>query len=87
MVDLGGARTGLAIVLLQSEQLRGAIMIYRQEVRSFTELCRTSRHRAVIAMGNVRLLDELRQRTDEEQVEDLGQVGRLKRFSRRSSSN
>ena len=95
--DVEPIRTVLGVPILKGDDLLGVMMIYHLEVRPFTDnqiaLVETFADQAAIAIENVRLLEELRERTEEveklnqqlerrvaDQVGEIERMGRLRRF-------
>src|ERR1700736_5711501 len=84
LVERASARTFLAVPMLKEDEVLGVIAIYRQEVRAFTDkqvaVVVNFANQAVIAIENIRLLNELRERTDDlarsvGELRALGEVG------------
>ena len=81
--DIETVRTILAVPILKGDDLLGVIMVYRLEMKPFTDqqiaLVETFADQAAIAIENVRLLDALRHRTDDlgRSVKELRALGEV----------
>ncbi|XSC46074.1 GAF domain-containing protein [Bradyrhizobium sp. RDT10] len=89
-VEVGGIRTLLLVPMFKEDDMVGAIAIYRQEVRPFSDkqidLVANFAAQAVIAIENTRLLNDLNklnqqlERRVADQVSEIERMSRLRRF-------
>jgi class 3 adenylate cyclase len=90
LVESAKARSLLGVPMVKDNELIGAIVIYRQEIRPFTdkqiELVKNFATQAVIAIENARVLDDLNKLNRQleqrvaDQVSEIERMGRLRRF-------